>query len=318
LNRLTVLAVGALLAFSVVPGFATAQSQSNWLSTVSIFDLTGNSVVQGSQPLLAGHAYNVTLDVTVPYNQTTSQFSTTLSSVLLSHGAQFWYVKTPSYSGYNASNFNPASHSLTFTQIAGTLVLSAVFEIPISLTQTVVSSPTAGNVTLHTIASNYPFVTATVSGGSQVGQLTANIEDQSIQTYLSTYQEKSVLISSGQVSSTYSTIVNDILNQAQTLYSLGLADQGTSLLNTVTPSSFPAPPSTTLSYALIGAVAIAAVIIVALAIVLVRGRGKRGFSSGIISEVQKELAILEVTAAKYDKNLADRLQALRNKLGETD
>lgn len=321
LNRLAVVAIGLLFALSAFPVLANAQSQTNWLSAVSIVDLTGNSVLQASQPLLAGHSYNVTMDVTVPFNQTGTTFSTTLSGGLLSHGAQFWYVKTPNYAGYNASTFNPASHTLTFNWVAGTLTLSAVFEVPISITQTVVLSPSVGNITLHTADKNFAYVIATVPSEpqpSQVGNLSATIEDQSIQTYLSTYQQKSVLISSGQISSTYSAVVDGILNQSQALYKLGLPDQGTSLLNTITPSEFPAPPSTTMSTLLLVGLGGAAVIIVLLAVVLVRGRGKSGFASGIVSEVQKELAILEVTAAKYDKNLADRLQALRNKLGETD
>ena len=316
MNRLIAVVAVFLLLLSVTSGLTSAQSQSNWLSVVSVFDLTGNSAVQSSQPLLAGHVYNVTLEVTVPFNAS-SKFSTTLNGVLLSHGAQFWYVKTPGYKGFNSSSFNPASHSLTFSQMAGTLELSAVFEIPIALTQRVVSS-TTGNITLHTAVSSFPYVTATVLPLSQVGELTATIEDQTIQTYLTTYQQKSTLIPSGQISSSYSTMVNAILAEAQALYALGLPDQGTNLLDTVTPSSFPAPPSSTTSTALLAAVAVAAVIIVILAVILFRGRGKQGYTNGIVGEVQKELAILEVTAAKYDKNLADRLQALRNKLGETD
>ena len=60
------------------------------------------------------------------------------------------------------------------------------------------------------------------------------------------------------------------------------------------------------------------VVIILLAVVALRGRGRHGYSSGLLSEAQKELAVLEVTAAKYDKAMADRLKSIREKLGEAE
>ncbi|HME18189.1 MAG TPA: hypothetical protein VKF15_00435 [Nitrososphaerales archaeon] len=302
-----------VLALSAVPGLATAQSATNWVALTSVTDLTGNASLQPSQPLLAGHAYNVTMKVTVPFNQSGSHFYPSLDSALLSHGAQFWYVKTPQYPGYNASSFNPGNRTLQFDLVAGTVVLSGIFEVPLSLTLI-----TAGNFTRHQTVNNFTIATVTVTRGSRVGLLSATVEDQTIQTYLSTYQQKSTLISSGAINSAYSTVVNSVLAQAQALYVAGLPAQGTSVLDTIDPASFPVPPSTTTSTTLLAGVVVAIIVIILLAVIVLRGRGKRGFSEGIVSEVQKELALLEVTAAKYDKALADRLQALRNRLGEAD
>jgi hypothetical protein len=302
-----------IIVLSAVPGLAAAQSATNWVTLISVTDLTGNASLQPSQPLLAGHAYNVTMKVTVPFNQSGSHFYPSLDSALLSHGAQFWYVKTPQYAGYNASSFNPGNRTLQFNLVAGTVVLSGVFEVPLSLTLI-----TAGNFTRHQTVNNFTIATVTVTRGSRVGLLGATVEDQTIQTYLNTYQQKSTLISSGQIDHAYSTVVSSILAQAQALYIAGLPAQGTSVLDTIDPASFPVPPSSTTSTTLLAGVVVAVIVIILLAVIVLRGRGKRGFSEGIVSEVQKELALLEVTAAKYDKALADRLQALRNRLGEAD
>ena len=313
MKKAELLAIFALLTFALASGVSVSHAQTNWASTLSVRDITGNAALQPSAPLLAGHAYNVTLQIVVPFSQASSQFKPELNPKLLGHGAQFWYVNTPQYAGYNASSFVPGSRNLTFSQAAGTLVLSSIFEVPANFT--IVGS---GNFTRDLTVSGFALVTVKVTGGSTVGQLTVNIEDQTIQFYLTTYQAKSTLISSGKIDQAYSTLVSGVLAEAQALYSLGLPDQGTKLLNTINPTSFPAPPNTTMSTALLVGVVVAVIVIVLLAVVLIRGRGKSGFASGIVSDVQKELAILEVTAAKYDKQLADRLQALRNKLGETD
>ena len=318
--KVAIIAV-VLIALSGISFGAVAQSTSNWVTAVTITDLTGNSAVQPSQPLLAGHAYNVTMTITVPFTQSTSDFSPQINSSLLPHGAFFWYVRTPNYPGYNRTTFASGSHTVNLTQIAGTLVLSGVFTVPLNLTT--ITGPGL-NFTRHVTLNNYPAVTVSVwaQGSplerSKVGQVTVTVEDQTIQTYLTTYQQKSTLLSSGQINSAYSGIVNSVLDEAQALYSLGLPAQGTNLLNTLNPSSFPSPPNTTTSNALLAGVAVAAVVIVLLAILILRGRGKRGYSTGVVSEVQKEMALLEVTAAKYDKALADRLKALRDRLGEAD
>jgi len=313
MKRILVLVLAATFVLASFAPMTISQSQTNWLSVQSVFDITGNASLQNSQPLLTGHDYNVTMQISVPFSQGSSQFALKLNQTLLASGAQYWYVKTPSYAGYDSSTFSPGSSQVSFTQVQGTVVVSVIFGVPLSLTL-----ETAGNLTRHLAVMNFDYVVATVTGGSQVGVLAATVEDQTIQTYLTTYQQKSTLISSGQIDPSYTTVVNGILAQAQALYALGLPDQGTSVLNIITPSSFPTPPSNTTSTALLAGVVVAAVIIVVLLVVMIRGRGKQGFATGVVTEVQKELAILEVTAAKYDKALADRLQALRNKLSETD
>lgn len=306
-----VLAV-VLACYFVVPS-ALAASSTNWVSETSVFDITGNAPLQATDPLVAGHAYNVTIQITVPFNQPSSRFYPALNGLMLQTGSQFWYVKSPQYAGYDPSTFVPGSHLLNFSQVAGSLTLSSIFKVPVNITLTKV-----GNLTLHLTQTSFPVIAVTVTGGAPVGQLQASIEDQTIQTYLQTYQAKSALISSGQVDQSYSSVVDGVLAESQALYHLGLPGQGTALLQTLDPTSFPAPPNTsTMTYLIVG-LGVAAIMVILLAVLALRGRGKHGYSSGLLSEAQKELAVLEVTAAKYDKALADRLKSVREKLGEAD
>ncbi len=289
----------------------SASAATGWASVVAIHDLTGGTTVSPGQPLLAGHSYNVTFSIAIPYNQTNSQFKVSLSPLLQRQGSQFWYVQTPRYAGYNASNFVPGNKTVNFTQIQGQVDLSAVFQIPVNLTLRSVSG-----VVLHLAQNDFPLITVSVSGGAQVGNVSQTVQDQTIQTYLTTYQQDSTLVSSGKIPSTYSSFVNNILNQSQSLYGSGLVTQATSLLGVLTSSSFPAPPNNSTATYLGVALVVVIIVAVVLAVMGMRRSGKSSVTSSVISDVQRELATLEVTATRYDKNLADRMKALRERLND--
>jgi hypothetical protein len=285
-----------------------AQS-TNWSTVSSVKDITGNVTLSSGEPLLAGHTYNVTVNVAVPFTAS-SQFQVALNIFMNQSGSQFWYVLTPHYGGYNSSSFTGGQRIVSFSQVSGQLVLATVFTVPQTLTII-----TSQGITFHYLQQNFTLVTVAV-GSSRVGTVQMNVSDQAIQTYLTDYSQKSTLISSGQIDSAYSQIVNSELAQAQSLYNAGLVEQATSLLVTIDPAAFPAPPNSSfVNYLLIGVV-VAAVLAVVFLVLLLRSRGRSGFYDSIASEVQKELAALEVTAAQYDKALADRLKRLRERLGE--
>jgi len=289
----------------------SASAAASWASVSSIHDLTGGTTVQSGQPLIAGHSYNLTILVTIPFNQTSSQFQVSLNPQLQQLGAQYWYVLTPDYSGYNSSTFTAGNRTVSFTQIQGQLTLSAEFQIPVSLTLR-----NASGLVLHFPQNDFQLITVSVSGGAQAGNVSLDVQDQTIGTYLSTYQQDSGLISSGKIDKSYSSFVDNILNESQSLYSSGLVSQATSLLGVLTSSTFPAPPSgSTATYLAVGLVVVV-IIAIAFAVLALRKRGQTSVTSTVISDVQKELATLEVTATRYDKNLADRLKALRERLND--
>ena len=308
-RSISALLVMFAIVFSAVAPVA-AQS-SSWASVTSVRDLTGNSNLQSGQALIAGDAYNMTIKVTVPNTQTNSKFQVSLDGFMLPKGPQFWYLNTPSYNGYDPNNFTAGMHAVSFNQVQGTLSLSVLFVVPVNMT-----IQHAGSLQLHFPLSNYKVIDVTVPGSS-VGSVTETIEDQTISTYLSTYQAKSTLVSSGQVDRAYSQFVAGVLNSSKVLYNMGFAELATSLLNIVTPSTFPAPPNSTLLMALMAAAAVLAILTVVFLVMALRGRGKSQYIASVDGDMGKELATLEVTASKYDKSLADRLKALRDKLSET-
>lgn len=311
LSRAAALGLLGLLIFGSLAGAVGASAQStDWVTSVSIKDLTGNQVLQPSAPLVAGHTYNATVSIAVPVGSTGATFNVTLNQAVSANGSQFWYLLTPSYAGYDRATFTSSLRDVSFNWVEGSLVLSAIFEVPINLTTT-----TTDGLTLHLAKQAFPLVVISTTEGS-VGTVGVSVVDQSIQAYLSDYQAASALITSGQVSQAYSSLLKDELAQAQSMYQEGLTVQAAALLESLTPSNLPSPPSDAYVSYVIAAALVLAVLAVSLGILWARGRGRSGFATGLIDEASRELASLEVVAGRYDRNLADQLKTLRDKLSE--
>lgn len=305
-----------LLLLQIISGTAAASAQTtNWVTVVSIKDVTGNQSILPTAQELAGHTYNATIDVSVPPGTTGSEFKVSLDVNVTSAGPQFWYLHTPGYAGYNRSLFTSSLKSVEFDWVPGTVSLSAVYTLPLNLTEVA-----AHGLTLHLSQGAFPLILVlpvpTQAGSPPVGTLVVPVVDQSIQTYLSDYQTASTLITSGRLSSSYSNLMQGVLALSQSLYQAGLTDQAAALIADVSPSVLPSPPSSSYVSYIIAAVLVLAVLAAALAILWLRGRGKSGFATGVISQANRELASLEVVAGRYDKALADQLKALREKLTE--
>jgi len=307
----TLLIVVVILMGLLIVSPASAQ-QVNWVEPLSIWDLTDKVSRQG-QPLIAGHSYNVTMRINVPSPLSPfppTYFDVTLDRNMKAIGAQFWYILTAGYGGYNSSRFTPASQTISFKQIQGQLVLSALFSVPSEITER-----PAGELKLHFAQSGFQVIKVTITGGSVVGMVAIKISDAVLETYLKTYSDKSSLIPMGKIDAAYSAFVNGVLQQSQALNQSGLTEKATSLLNLIDAAAFPAT-NPSLMIGLIAGVGVLAAVAVILFVFLTRGRTKYGYASSIVGGVQKELAALEVTATQYDKNFADQLKRIRDRLGE--
>ena len=322
-----VLLLLAVVSLSGVP-FAHAQSlggwsSNGWVTSGSVYDLTGNANLTQGQALVTGHDYNMTLKVTVPNTSTsTPQFQVSINTLLqpAKSPSVFWTLHTLAYPGYNRTSFNPVLKTVTFNYVQGTVRLSAYFEVPGNFTIPVgkYATPSGnGTITLHIPQNGVIFVSIVPVGSTSTGYFSAPVQDQTIQAFLNQYNQTANLVPSGKIPSVYSSFVNPILNESQALNKLGLPDQGTTLLGALIPSAFPTPPNSSLqTYLLIG-LAVAVILVVLLAVMMMRSRGRSGYSTSLIGEVQKDLAVLEVTAAKYDRAMADKLKSLRAKLSDT-
>ncbi|MCX6653628.1 MAG: hypothetical protein NTY03_00755 [Candidatus Bathyarchaeota archaeon] len=291
------------------PLFTVSGAQTGWISLVSIQDKTSNTSVAIGKPLLAGHSYNITIQVDVPFTQSGSNFDLVLDDSITASGTQYWYLLTKNYLGYNSTTFKPGEKSIRFTQVEGKIQLAVIFSVPATITV----KQSLGE-TYRFMQEDFPLLRVLVTGGSTVGVQSLNISDASIETYLTTVNQKSNLVPSGQIDKSYDSLVKGILTQADVIYRLGQPEKATDILNIVSTSNFPAPPSNSLQTLLIGAVAVIAVAAVVGFLLFSRANSKASMKASAIDDTRNELASLEVTAARYDESLASQLKRLRDKL----
>ena len=124
------------------------------------------------------------------------------------------------------------------------------------------------------------------------------------------------MISAGQIDNSYESLVKGIIAQADVIYSLGLPEKATDILNVINTSNFPPPPNNSLQTILIGAVVLVAVAAVLGFIMFFRANSRAAMKQSEIDDTRNQLAGLEVTAARYDESLAGELKQLRDKLEE--
>jgi hypothetical protein len=312
-HRVTKYLLITLIIASYIMGPLTTVfgASTNWASTISIQDKTSKTPVPIGQPLLAGDSYNLTLQVDVPFTQNGSNFNVSLSSAMSPSVTQYWYLLTKNYGGYNSATFTPGKRSILFKQVEGKIQLEVLFQIPADIT-----TKQALGQTYRFMLKNYSLIQIFVTGGSSVGVISLNVSDPSIENYLSTANQKSNMISAGQIDKSYESLVNEVLAQADIIYNLGLPEKATDILNVINTSNFPPPPNNSLQTILIGVVVLVAVAAVLGFLMFSRANSKATMKQSTIDDTRNQLAGLEVTAARYDESLAGELKRLRDKLEE--
>ena len=291
--------------------FTVSGAQTGWVSLVSMQDKTSGTSVAVGKPLLAGHSYNLTIQVDVPFTQIGSNFDVVLDDSMTASGTQYWYLLTKNYLGYNSTTFKPGERSIRFTQVMGKIQLAVLFSVPATFTV----RQSFGD-TYRFMQEDFPLLRVLVTGGSTVGVQSLNISDTSIESYLTSVGQKSNLVSSGQIDRSYDSLVRGILAQADVVYRLGQPEKAADMLNLISTGNFPAPPSNSLQTMLMGAVAVVAVAAVVGFLMFGRANSKASMKASAIDDARNELASLEVTAARYDESLASQLKRLRDKLEE--
>jgi hypothetical protein len=275
--------------------------------------LAGNALLEQDEPILAGHAYNLTLTVEVPFTQNTTVFSVILHENMTKGGTQYWYLKTTDYEGYRPQLFTPGQRAISFVQKQGDFILSVIFTVPQNATM-----KEYDNVTLRYLKQGTDIVYSKIIDGAIVGSIKHDISDSVIEDYLFTANQKSDLIASGRIDASFKDIVDRVLNESESIYQLGLPDKATEILYTLDPSLFPPPPDTTLQTILITGIVLLAIIVGALLIMYFRLNTRAQLSDSSLDATRDELASLEVTAGRYDESLANQMRRLREKISEEE
>ncbi len=306
-----IISIFLLLSATIIQVNSLNAEPSSWLIPQSVTDKSDNTPLGQEQPLLAGHTYNMTMTVEVPFTQNFTEFNVVLMENLTRGGSQFWYLKSSNYTGYQTQLFTPGEHTIRFEQKQGDLVLSVIFTVPLNTTSTKFN-----NITLRYIRGNSEIVYARIVEGAVVGTIKRSISDSVIEEYLTTVIQKNNLVATGKMDASYKGVIDNILNQSSYIYSLGLPDKATQMLSAIDPTLFPSPPSYMLQTALMVGIGVLIIIVIAVLIMYSRLNTRAQLNTGSLDSTRDELASLEVTAGRYDENLASQLKRLREKISE--
>lgn len=264
--------------------------------------------------MLTNQIYNLTLIIDVPQIPSGSVQNFTVTLTYLATGptpvTPFWYLEN-SYTGITpqtkAMIYN---RTITFRAVQGELKLGVLFEIPNSV---ITHNYTANGVFLTQEFPRNITLVAISWGNAGEGQVSYWIENQDIESFSTNLSEVKAL----KVPSNYQGIVTSEVNLASQLASEGLYQQADQLLKSVLTGTYlppPPPPSMTPVYALAGTTAIGFALAAFGFLSYIKAKSRGEDYSRLLREAVTELTSIGVTAGRFDRNLAQRIESLVNRL----
>jgi len=294
-----------------------ATGEGEWITKYRIEDAqTGNLILEqnfetgttsGNGQISANEQLEVTVTIKISTNNPSSSLTLSTGLARLASLDHIW--EHDSSDGYSLGNYNPNSQSFSFSQTAGTLVITAIGQATGgSVAQTV------GGITLHK-AVPVSLVTLKDSSGAILDEVKKNITDASINAYntkLAETQSKVDGYSSSGVSPAIVEAYNNIISQSKELADKGLTDDALAMLNALDTSA--APASATMEILFIPLIAIFAVIAVVFAVMFMRNRGKVGYYKLVVEDQIKDLEGITLRASKIDRNMGASLESVKDRL----
>ncbi len=303
-----------------------AQGSGQWITNYTITDLrTGQILKQvdfttgqntSNAPILAGAELNVTLTIQV---STTSPNTNLQLLTNMGHSnvqGTYWELQSKTYAGLSANSYNPNQQTVTFSQVSGTLTISCYGDIANGITQTQV-----GNGITIDKKTDALLVKLIDPVGNQLDKIGVTVVDAQINqfdTLLGAAQNTIQTMKNNGVDPAYIALYQSVVNGAVNQANQGLVDNAIGVLNqlsstqgSTTPISTSTPVEATL---FIPAVAALAVIVVIVAFLFVRARGKVSYNRLVIEDQIKDLEGLTLRASKIDKNLTVSLESVKDRL----
>ena len=264
--------------------------------------------------LLTSTEYDVTVTISVPALPSGSVSNFTVS--LNAHAEQtnsvtpFWSFKNSYAGSTNATHAETFDKNITFSAVSGQLILSGTFKIPHNATQTTSLLSNGAAVVLDSPIANQSAITVmwgNVNEGS-VGPYT--LIDVNIQTYL----EDLGKVNSLSVPSNYKSLVNEMVSNAKNLSAKGEYTAANQILLNVINYKYPAPPSSIFLFIFIGLAIAGFAVVGVLAVLWSRAKWFKKENERKIKDAINNLASLEVSAAKYDKSLQNKIKDITESL----
>jgi len=296
---------------SVSIAFAAA-GPGVWITNYRIEDASTGQLILDTASNSGGGSIinNMQLKVTVTISVPTSSPSTMLS---LSTGMQHppsldHYWVHDATDGYSLGNYNPNAQTFTFSQTAGTLIMTCYGVAVGQVTQQV------GSVTLHK-AVPISLVSLKDPSNAILDEVKLNITDSAIDEYntlLAAKQQKLAELSSSGVATGYVDVYQNIVTQSQVVAGQGLTDAAIAMLESLNVSNEPA--GAVLQNLFLPLIIVFAVVAGLFGFMFMRNRGKVSYYRLVIEDQIKDLEGLTLRASKIDRTISSNLAGIEDRL----
>jgi hypothetical protein len=323
-KRLAVLMVALLLT----PAWAVeGADDTHWIEEYQIKDLTTGRLVLShdvvedvlirNAPVFAGEEYNITFKLNVRQNIPFALLTLSLSTNLYKPTTEdvFWDIHSLDMD--LTEDYNPAERTIMFSQNQGAYYASVFCLIKNDITM----PSSSGGVTIHRPV-DLKILRLIGPDETELDSVTVNVIDSKIDDYNVLLSQKEAELAdyrTSNVDPAYVELFEKFVDLAKDEAQLGLVDSAIELLNTLEVEAPPVStgPSWMEQYFLpaVGGLALISILSIAL---FIRGRSRLGFVTMIVEDQIREMEALQMRASRIDRNLAQRLSEINERLKEAE
>jgi len=317
-----------MVALILTPAWAVeGANDTHWIEEYQIKDLTTgrlvlshdvvDDVLTQNAPVFAGEDYNVTFKLNVRQNIPFAVLTMSLSTNLNKPTAEdvFWDIHTLEMD--LTEDYNPAGRTIKFSQNQGVYYVSAFCLIKSDIT----TPSSSQGVTIHRPV-DLKILRLIGPDETELDSITVNVIDSRIDDYnllLSRKEAELADYRTSNVDPAYVELYEKFVELAKSEARLGLVDSAIGLLNTL---EVEAPPVSTgpswMERYFLPAVGGLAVLFILSAALFLRTRSRLGFVTMIVEDQIREMEALGMRASRIDRNLAQRLNEINERLKEAE
>lgn len=277
-----------------------------------VIDLGGADDVT-AKDLMAGNSYEITftIDVGITLGNKTLVLATQLERI--DQKTDYWDLQND-YTGVDTETWQPGKSTMQFDMVKGNATFTLTGRIPNNYTSVNLSNdrklrfPKTISILQPSIQPDNTIL--------EEQEKTANVIDQTIDTYQELLSAKVNLLREAGADLKYEELANGIIERAEELYSYGYVDEANDLLNSIPGSTadFPVPVKEGSYTIYIVIIALLALILIAFVALLLRARSNSSFVLQQVDEEAGRLDVLLVRISKIDKQLARDIEQVKEQL----
>ena len=296
-------------AFTALTAPVQASEDGEWITKYTVEDANSGQLLLDVNfatdtnttyaGIFGGADLKVTFTINIPFSQPSAVFKLTTSMQHSQLTDRYWELISTDYELSNS--YNPNQNQVLFTPLQGELEMVCYGRIPTG--------------TGSTKPAPFILVRLTDPSGSTLDQIRPSVISAAMDEFRVLYdqkQEKLQTLKDSGVATGYINLYENVLNQSQAIAAKGDSDIAIALLNSLPTSNEPVTSNWELLF--FPAVGVLAALVIVLALVFMRARGKLSYITLVIEDQIKDLEGLTLRTSKIDRTISSSLDSVKERL----